>query len=149
MCVCVCVCVWLVGADGQASFIRDRLQTGGGVRVGGSSAQWVGLRLWAPRPLIIPRVSWIGHLPRPLSLFTEALSGCVLLPLFTLSLCRHHAEMSLYFNSVVNASWAPIVRRLEGTMKDLIPNPQNVCYPQACTLSEPNGPPCCGLPSVV
>ena len=54
-------------------------------RVGGSKA------LEHPPLFIIPRVSWVGHLPHPLSLFTEALSGWVLLPLFALSLCRHHA----------------------------------------------------------
>ena len=65
---------------------------------GGSPAGWVFNRVGGckaleqpPPPLIIPRVSWVGHLPHPLSLFTEALSGCVLLPLFALSLCRHHA----------------------------------------------------------
>ena len=45
----------------------------------------------------------------------------MLLPVFPLSLCRHHAKISLSFNSVANASWAPIVRRFEGRMKDLIP----------------------------
>ena len=48
----------------------------------------------------------------------------MLLPLFTLSLRRHYAKPSLWFNSVINASWVPMVRRLEGATKDLIPNPQ-------------------------
>ena len=39
------------------------LQGGGGFWVGGSSAGWVGLKLWTPTPLIIPRVSWVGLLP--------------------------------------------------------------------------------------
>ena len=91
--------------------------TKGGI-LGGSSARWVSLRLWTP-PSIIPRVFWVGHLPHPLSLFTEALSGCVLLPLFTLSSFRHNAKISLWFNSVVNASRAPILRHLEGAMNGL------------------------------
>ena len=42
--------------------------------MGGSSAGWVGLQLWTPTPLIIPRVSWVGLLPHLLSLVTGALS---------------------------------------------------------------------------
>ena len=62
---------------------------GGGVWVGGSSAGWGGLKLWTPRTsLIIPRVSWVGLLPHLLSLVTGALSGCLLVPLSALSLCR-------------------------------------------------------------
>ena len=83
------------------------------VRVGGSKAM-------GPPP---PDSSegFLGQAPAtPSFLFYRS---CVLLPLFTLSLCRHHANISLWFNSVVNASWAPVVRRLEGAMKDLIPNP--------------------------
>ena len=49
---------------------------GGGVWVGGSSAGWVGLKLWTPPPLIILRVFWVGLLPYLLSLVTGALSGC-------------------------------------------------------------------------
>ena len=37
------------GGD-QASFIRIKLQWGGGSWVGGSSAGWVGLKLWTPPP---------------------------------------------------------------------------------------------------
>ena len=44
------------------------------------------------------------------------------------SLCLYAGTMpkkiSLWFNCVADASWAPIVRHLEGAMKDLIPNPQ-------------------------
>ena len=66
---------------------------GGGIWSGGYSAGWVGLRLGKPPPFVIPRVSGVGHLPHPLSVFTEALSGCALLSFFTLSLCRHHAKI--------------------------------------------------------
>ena len=64
----------------------------GGVRVGGSSAGWVGLNLWTPPPLIIPRVSWVGLQPPLLSLVTGALFGWLLVPLSALLLCRHHAK---------------------------------------------------------
>ena len=61
---------------------------GGGVWVGGSSAGWLGLKLWTPPPLIILRVFWVGLLPHLLSLVTGALSGCLLVPLSVVSLCR-------------------------------------------------------------
>ena len=54
--------------------------------MGGSSAGWVGLNLWTPPPLIIPRVSWVGLQPPLLSLVTGALSGWLLVPLFAPSL---------------------------------------------------------------
>ena len=63
-----------VGAR-QASFIRIKLQLGGGVWVGGSKG------LDPPPPLMILRVSWVGLLPHLLSLVTGALSGCLLVPL--------------------------------------------------------------------
>ena len=75
------------GGGEQASFIRAILQRGG-VWVGGSSAGWVGRKLWTPTPLILPRVSWVGLLPHLLSLVTGALSGCLLVPFSALSLCR-------------------------------------------------------------
>ena len=50
--------------------------------MGGSPAGPVGLKLWSPPPLIIPRVSWVGLLPPLLSLLTGALSGWLLVPLF-------------------------------------------------------------------
>ena len=79
----------LAYASHQASFIRAILQGGGGgFWVGGSSAGWVGLKVWTPTPLIIPRVSWVGLLPHLLSLVTGALSGCLLVPFSALSLCR-------------------------------------------------------------
>ena len=108
----------------QALLIRIKLQGGGGCPGGWVFSRVGGSKALDPPPFIIPRVSWVGHLPQPLSWLTEALSGCVLLPLFTLSLRRHHAQISLWFNSVVNASWTPIVRHVEGAMKDLIPHPQ-------------------------
>ena len=49
-----------------------------------------------PPPPIIPRVSRVGHLPLLLSLLTGALSGCLLVPPSTLSLCRHYAKTSLW-----------------------------------------------------
>ena len=65
---------------------------GGGVlgwwvfsRVGGSKAL-------DPPPLIIPRLFWVGLLPPLLSLLTGALSGCLLVPLSALSLCRYNAK---------------------------------------------------------
>ena len=76
------------GGGGRASFLRAICKGGGGVWVGGSSAGWLGLKLWAPTPLIIPRVSWVGLLPHLLSLVTGALSGCLLVPFSALSLCR-------------------------------------------------------------
>ena len=69
----------------QASFIRIKLQWGRGGWVGGSKAL-------DPPPLIISRVSWVGLLRPLLSLVTGALSGCLLVPLSALSLCRHHAK---------------------------------------------------------
>ena len=48
--------------------------------MGGSSAGWVGLKLWTPPPLIILRVPWVGLQPPLLSLVTGALSGCLLMP---------------------------------------------------------------------
>ena len=74
---------WRPGIVYKSYFAR-----GGGVWVGGSSAGWVGLKLWTPTPLIIPRVSWVGLLPHLLSLVTGALSGCLLVPFSALSLCR-------------------------------------------------------------
>ena len=71
----------------QASFIRAPLQWGGGLggwvfsRVGGSKAL-------DPPPLIILSVFWVGLLPHLLSLVTGALSGCLLVPLSVVSLCR-------------------------------------------------------------
>ena len=53
--------------------------------MGGSSAGWVGLKLWIPPPLIILRVSWVGLQPPFLSLVTGALSGCLLVPPSALS----------------------------------------------------------------
>ena len=50
-------------------------------RVGGSKAL-------DPPPLIILRVFWVGLLPHLLSLVTGALSGCLLVPLSVVSLCR-------------------------------------------------------------
>ena len=80
---------WRVCHIGQASFIRAILQGGAGglggwvfSRVGGSKA------LDPPPPLIILRVSWVGLLPHLLSLVTGALSGCLLVPLSVVSLCR-------------------------------------------------------------
>ena len=75
----------------QALFIRIKLQWGGGSG-GGASAGWVGLKLWTPPPLIIPRVSWVGLQPPLLSLVTGALSGGLLAPLSALLVCRHHAK---------------------------------------------------------
>ena len=75
------------GGQEQASFMRIKLQWGGGLggwvfsRVGGSKAL-------DPPPLIILRVSWVGLLPHLLSLVTGALSGCLLVPLSVVSLCR-------------------------------------------------------------
>ena len=77
-----------IGDHEQASFIRIKLQWGGGLggwvfsRVGGSKA------LDPPPPLIILRVSWVGLLPHLLSLVTGALSGCLLVPLSVVSFCR-------------------------------------------------------------
>ena len=73
----------------QAMFMRANSQWGGGVWVGGSKA------LDLPS-FVIPRVSWVGLLPPLLSLLTGALSGCLLVPLSALSLCRHHAKISLW-----------------------------------------------------
>ena len=73
----------------HAMFIRIKLQGARGW-VGGSSAGWVGLKLWTP--LTILRVSWVGLLPPLLSLLIGALSSCLLVPLSALSLCRHHAK---------------------------------------------------------
>ena len=69
----------------QASFIRIKLQWGG-------ASGWVGLKLWTPPPLMIPRVSWVGLQPPLLSLVLGALSGWLLVPLSALLLCRHHAK---------------------------------------------------------
>ena len=59
---------------------------GGGVWVGGSKA------LEPPPLFVIPRVSRVGLLPPLLSLVTGALSGCLLVPLSALLLCRHQCQ---------------------------------------------------------
>ena len=55
-----------------------------------------GSKALPPPPPIILRVSWVGLLPPLLSLVTGALSGCLLVPVSALSLCRHHAKISLW-----------------------------------------------------
>ena len=62
--------------------------------MGGSSAGWVGLKLWTP-PSYNSK-GFLGWAPATPSFFAGALSGCLLVPLSTLSLCRHHAKISLW-----------------------------------------------------
>ena len=64
-----------------ASFIRIKLQRGNGGSGGGVLSGVGGSKALDP-PLIIPRVSWVGHLQPHLSLVTGALSGSALLPPF-------------------------------------------------------------------
>ena len=71
------------GVD-QASFFRIKLQLGLG--------EWVSSLVGGSKALDPPPYnsegSWVGLLPPLLSLVTGALSGCLLMPLSALSLCR-------------------------------------------------------------
>ena len=77
---CVCDGSWMGRRLHQASFIRIKLQWGGGLG-GGLFSQVGGSKALNPPPLIIPRVSWVGLLPHLLSLVAGALFGCLLVPL--------------------------------------------------------------------
>ena len=78
--------------------------------MGGSSAGWVGLELWSPPPLLIPRVSWVGLQPPLLSLVTGALSSWLLVPLSALSLCRHQRVKKCVFTPCV---YTPYTRNFQ------------------------------------
>ena len=91
--------IWLGSYEDLSVFARcarlrlQELSCNGG---GGGGFSWVGGSKALDPPLYNSEGFLVGLLPPLLSLVRGALCGCLLMPLSTLSSCRHHAEISLW-----------------------------------------------------